>query len=61
MTEKPYYTIAEVAAKLGVHTNTIHNMLKSGRMEAYRIGTRIIRITPDQIKAAMKEQEQTNE
>jgi excisionase family DNA binding protein len=55
--EKPYYTIAEVAEKLGVHTNTIHNMLKSGRLEAYRIGSRIIRITPAQLKAAIGEQE----
>jgi excisionase family DNA binding protein len=58
--DKTYYTVAEVATQLGVHTNTIHNWIKAGRLTPHRIGTRIIRITADQIKAAM-EQEQTNE
>lgn len=37
-------TISEAAAELGFHPNTIRKFIKTGRLPAYRIGVKIIRI-----------------
>jgi excisionase family DNA binding protein len=37
-------TIEQAALKAGVHKNTIRGLIKSGKLKAERIGSRIIRI-----------------
>ena len=37
-------TIEQAAIDAGVHKNTIRNLIKSGKLKAERIGSRIIRI-----------------
>lgn len=36
-----YLTVAEVGALLHLHIMTVYNLVKKGRLEAVRIGTRI--------------------
>jgi excisionase family DNA binding protein len=38
MLDEPVYTIAEVAQRLRVHTNTVHNWLRAGKLAGYRPG-----------------------
>ena len=37
-------TTKEAAIEAGVHPNTIRNLIKTGKLKAERIGSRIIRI-----------------
>lgn len=36
--QKEYFKIVEAAALLGVHPNSIRNVIKSGKLPAYRLG-----------------------
>ena len=38
MTEKPYFSIAEVAKILGISRTAVYNRVKKGHIEAIRIG-----------------------
>ncbi len=42
--DREYYTVPEAADILGVSTSTIWRWIKAGRLPAYRIGARNIRI-----------------
>lgn len=37
-------TIKQAAEQLNVHTNTIRNWIKAGKLPAYRLGVRLVRI-----------------
>jgi len=50
----PYVDQIEAAAYLGVTTVTIRQMIKDGRLRAYTIGGRTIRLRLDEIDAAMQ-------
>ncbi len=45
-------TIAQVAEQLGVHKNSVWNLINAGILPAYRIGTRIVRVRPADLNAA---------
>lgn len=41
----PYWvTINQAAIEIEVHPNTVRNLISSGKLKAYRIGERLIRI-----------------
>jgi excisionase family DNA binding protein len=46
-----YYTIDAAAAWLGVHPNTIRNLILRGELPAVRIGPRIVRINATDLYA----------
>lgn len=48
-----YVSITDAAEYLGVSTRTIRTMIADGRLCAYRMGRRFIRLDLDQIDAAM--------
>lgn len=39
-------TMGEAAASLGVHRNTLRRWIASGRVPAYRVGPRLVRLHP---------------
>ena len=47
-------SIAEAAAYLGVNVRGIRNMLTDGRLKAYKLGPRIVRIRLSDIDAALQ-------
>lgn len=40
--ERETQSVAEVAARLGVHENTIRNWVRSGEVPAVRLGRRVL-------------------
>jgi excisionase family DNA binding protein len=42
-------SVREAAELIGVHTNTIKNMIKRGQLTAYRFGLRVIRVDRQQL------------
>lgn len=49
-----YLSITETAEYLGVTTRTVHQMVADGRLTAYRLGARVVRLRRDEIDAAME-------
>jgi excisionase family DNA binding protein len=49
--EPTWLTIALGARRGGVHVNTIRNLIASGKLPAYRIGSRIVRIKQTDLDA----------
>lgn len=47
--EKQFLTAGEVAAFIGSSTRSIYNMINSGRLKAYNLGTRMIRIMREDV------------
>jgi excisionase family DNA binding protein len=47
-------SIAEAAEYLGVNVRSIRNMLTDGRLKAYKLGPRIVRIRLSDIDAALE-------
>lgn len=41
ISNRPYLNVAETAALLGVHNNTVYNLAHSGKLEATRISRRL--------------------
>lgn len=39
--ERPFYTVPEAAALLRVHENTIYRLIRSKRIEHYKVGVQI--------------------
>lgn len=48
-----YVTQAQAAEYLGITPRTIREMIADGRLTAYRLGTRVVRLDLDEIDAAM--------
>ena len=42
-------SIKSAANQLGVHTNTIHNWIRAGRLKAFKLSERTIRIAQEDI------------
>lgn len=54
MTTKKMLSPKKVAEHLGVTVRTVYNYIDSGRLRAYRIAPRTIRIDPDDVSAMMR-------
>lgn len=52
MTEERVYTVAEVAAWLGVHPKTVRRMIRESQLDAFSVGTeyRISQSALDKLK-----------
>jgi excisionase family DNA binding protein len=46
---RPFYTIAQAAELFQVHENTMRNLVRSGKVEYYRVGNQI-RITAAELE-----------
>jgi excisionase family DNA binding protein len=49
-----FLSIAEAAEYLGVNVRSVRNMLTDGRLKAYKLGPRIVRIRLSEIDAALE-------
>jgi excisionase family DNA binding protein len=49
-----YVTLAEAADYLGVTDRTIRAMVADGRLKAYKLGARVVRLRIDEIDAALQ-------
>jgi excisionase family DNA binding protein len=49
----PNMSVSDAAAYLGVTPRTIQSMLADGRLTAYKLGPRIVRLSQADIDAAM--------
>lgn len=43
-------SIQDVAEQFGVSTRTVRRYIAAGRLTAYRVGPRLIRLDPDQVR-----------
>ncbi len=59
VTEREYYTVAEAAEVLGVSRTTIWRWIESGRLPAYRIGRKTIRIRRADLPSLLKPARET--
>jgi excisionase family DNA binding protein len=53
-TKSKYVTQAQAAEMLGVCTRTVRNMIADGRLRAYSLGPRVIRLHIDEVEAALQ-------
>ena len=51
---REYESIANAAARTGVHRNTIRNRIAEGSLTAYRFGPRLIKLDPAEVDALMR-------
>ena len=49
-----YYSVKEIAKKVGVHPNTVRNWIESGELKAYKLG-RVLRIKKEDFDDFAKE------
>jgi excisionase family DNA binding protein len=54
MSGRPYLSISETADYLGVTTRTVRQMVSDGRLTAYHLGARVVRLRRNEIDAAMQ-------
>lgn len=52
--EKDYYTVSEAAAHLGVSNATVWRWIESGKLSAYRVGPKNIRIKKADLEAVIE-------
>jgi excisionase family DNA binding protein len=50
----PELTLAEAASQLGVHTKTVRRLIAAGRLPAYRVGPRLIRLKSEDVAAVAR-------
>jgi excisionase family DNA binding protein len=50
----PTWTVQDAAAAYNVSAATIYRLIKAGRITAYRLGRRTIRLDPAELQAALK-------
>jgi excisionase family DNA binding protein len=50
----PCLTVADVAIYLGVSTRCVQHMVSDGRLRAYRLGPRVIRLRLSDVEAALR-------
>jgi excisionase family DNA binding protein len=54
-TTSPYLTLDEAAAYIGVHPWTLRRWINEGRLRAYRVGKRLLRIRRSDVDALLTE------
>ncbi len=51
---RPYLSIGQTADYLGLTDRTVRQMVSDGRLTAYRLGPRVVRLRREEIDAAMQ-------
>lgn len=51
---RPTWTVQDAADAYNVSAATIYRLIKAGRITAYRLGRRTIRLDPAELQAALK-------
>lgn len=46
-------SLAEIAAEVGVHPRTIRRYIAAGRITAWRVGPRLLRVDADEAREAL--------
>ena len=54
MSEREYETIADAAARLGVHHHTIRRRIAEGKLPAYRFGPRLLKLNPAEVDDCLR-------
>jgi excisionase family DNA binding protein len=54
MSHRTYESLADAAARTAVSTRTLRRWIAEGRLEAYRIGPRLVRLDPESVDRLMK-------
>lgn len=54
--QKKMLSIAQVAEQLDLSTRTVHRYITAGRLRAYKVAPRVIRIDPDDVAAQLLNQ-----
>jgi excisionase family DNA binding protein len=49
----PTMNLQQAAASVGVSVSTVRNWIKSGQLPAYRLGPRLLRVKPSDLKVLM--------
>ena len=52
--DAPALSVADVAKYLGVSSRTVRNMIADGRLRAYTLGPRILRLRRSEVDAALE-------
>lgn len=45
--------LREAAEILGIHVNTVRNLIKSGQLPVYRLGTKLLRLKKTEVLALL--------
>lgn len=53
-TDAPNMSVNDVAKYLGVTTKTVYSMIYDGRLPAYKLGARVLRLRRSDIDAALQ-------
>lgn len=48
-------TVRQVADILQVHPQTVQRWIREGRLDAYRVGDRLLRVTVDAVETFLRE------
>ncbi len=54
MTRKSYESLADAAARTHVSARTLRRWIAEGRLQAYRVGPRLVRLDPESVDQLMK-------
>jgi excisionase family DNA binding protein len=50
---RQYESVGDAAARVGVSTKTVRRWIASGQLNGYRIGSRLLRVHPDDVDAML--------
>ena len=54
MSQRTYESLADAAARTAVSTRTLRRWIAEGRLQAYRVGPRLVRLDPESVDRLMK-------
>ena len=54
MSQRTYESLADAAARTAVSTRTLRRWIAEGRLPAYRVGPRLVRLDPESVDRLMK-------
>jgi excisionase family DNA binding protein len=50
---RQYESVGDAAARVGVSTKTVRRWIASGQLNGYRIGSRLLRVHPNDVDAML--------
>ncbi len=52
-TESPLLSLGEIADHLGLGISTVHRLVATGQLPAYRVGPRLVRVRKSDVEALL--------